>query len=228
MAVTLAAAARASRGKNAARRLRRAGQVPAVVYGGAEGDVSVAVDPTTLLRILHSESGLNTILDLHVEGNGESQVLVKALQLDPVTDALLHIDFYRLAMDKVITVTVPVHLTGEALGVKLQGGLVDFVTREVPVECMPTDIPERIEVDITPLMIGDGIRVKDVTSGVTWKPATDLETLLVHVAAPKVEAEAEEEEGEAAAEGEAEAEEPQAEGGGEKGGGENWGARARG
>ena len=219
MAVTLAAAARASRGKNAARRLRRDGQVPGVVYGGTQGDVSVAVDPTAVLRILHSESGLNTILDLQVEGNGESQVLVKALQLDPVTDDLLHIDFYRLAMDKAITVMVPVHLTGEALGVKLQGGLVDFVTREVQVECMPTDIPERIEVDVTPLMIGDGVRMKDVTSGVTWKPVTDLETLLVHVAVPKVEAQAEEEEAEAAEEGEVaaegDAEEPKAEGGGE-------------
>ena len=217
MAVTLAAAARASRGKNAARRLRRDGQVPGVVYGGTQGDVSVAVDPTAVLRILHSESGLNTILDLQVEGNGESQVLVKALQLDPVTDDLLHIDFYRLAMDKAITVTVPVHLTGEALGVKLQGGLVDFVTREVQVECMPTDIPERIEVDVTPLMIGDGIRMKDVTSGVTWKPATDLETLLVHVAVPKVDAQAEEEEEAEAAEVDAEgdAAEPKAEGGDE-------------
>lgn len=213
MGVTLAAATRSSRGKNAARRLRRDGQVPAVVYGGAEGDVAIAVEPKPLLRILHTESGLNTILDLEVEGNGNSQVLVKAVQVDPLTDELLHVDFYRLAMDKVITVTVPVHLNGEASGVKQQGGLVDFVTREVQVECMPADIPERIDVDVTPLMIGDGIRMKDVAEGAIWTSVSDPETLLVHVVASKVDTVEEEEEA-AAEEGEPKPEEAEAESGG--------------
>ena len=213
MAVTLAAAARSSRGKNEARRLRRGGQVPAVVYGGEKGDIAIAVDPKPLLRILHTESGLNTILDLEVEGNGNSQVLVKAVQLDPLTHELLHVDFYRLAMDKVITVTVPVHLNGEALGVKQQGGLVDFVTRDVQVECMPVDIPERIDVDVSPLMIGDGIRMKDVAAGAIWTPITDGETLLVHVVASKVDTAETAEEAEAE-EGEPKAEDAEAESGG--------------
>ena len=197
MDVTLTAAARATRGKNEARRLRRAGQVPAVVYGGQGGDVAVMVDPIPLLRLLHSEAGLNTIVDLKVEGGQGGSVLVKDLQLNPVTDELLHVDFLRVALDKLITVAVPVHLSGEAAGVKQQGGLVDFITREVHVECLPTAIPDRIEVDVTPLMIGDGVRLRDVTEGVTWTPMTSLDTLLVHVTASKVEEIEEDEEGDA-------------------------------
>ncbi len=197
MDVTLTAAARATRGKNEARRLRRAGQVPAVVYGGQGGDVAVMVDPIPLLRLLHSEAGLNTIVDLKVEGGQGGSVLVKDLQLNPVTDELLHVDFLRVALDKLITVAVPVHLSGEAAGVKQQGGLVDFITREVHVECLPTAIPDRIEVDVTPLMIGDGVRLRDVTEGVTWTPVTSLDTLLVHVTASKVEEIEEDEEGDA-------------------------------
>ncbi len=218
MSVTLTAAARTTRGKNEARRLRRGGRMPAVVYGGAQGDAAVSVDPKPLLRLLHSESGLNTIVDLEVEGGGGGAVLVKDLQIDPLTDELLHVDFLRVALDKAITVTVPVHLTGEAAGVKQQGGLVDFTTREVQVECLPTAIPEHIEVDVTPLHIGEGIRLRDVTGDAAWTPVTDLDVLLVHVVAPKVdttmeEDEAAEEEGAVAADGE-EQEEQKAEGGG--------------
>ncbi len=199
MEATLAAVARDTRGKNAARRLRRDGRVPAVIYGGEtrEGR-AIAVDPKEMLRILTSESGVNTLIALALDGGASSQVLVKEFQIDPFTDDLLHIDFYRLAMDKVITVTVPVTLTGEAAGVKQQGGLVDFVSRDVQVECMPADIPERIQVDVSALMIGDGIRLRDVVEGVTWTPVSDPDTLLVHVIPPKVEEE-EETEAEAAA-----------------------------
>ena len=202
MEATLSAAARETRGKNEARRLRRAGRVPGVVYGGASRQsVAVAVEPKPLLRILHSESGVNTIVDLRVEGGESSQVLVKDLQIDPTSDELLHVDFYRLAMDKVITVTVPVLLRGEAAGVKQQGGLVDFVTREIQVECMPTEIPEHVDVDVSPLMIGDGVRMRDVAEGASWRPVSELDTLLVHVAAPKVDATVEDETDEAAGEG---------------------------
>lgn len=203
MEATLSAVARETRGKNEARRLRRAGRVPGVVYGGsALGSVEVAVEPKPLLRILHSESGINTIVELQVEGGESSQVLVKGLQLDPVTDELLHVDFYRLAMDKAITVTVPVLLTGEAVGVKQQGGLVDFVTREIQVECMPAEIPEHIDVDVQPLRIGDGVRVRDVAEGASWTAVSEPDTLLVHVTAAKVDVseEAEEEEAEEAGE----------------------------
>ncbi len=121
-------------------------------------------------------------------------MLVKDFQLDPVSTELLHVDFYRLAMDKVITVTVPVTLLGEAIGVKQEGGLVDFVTREIQVECLPVEIPEHIEVDVQELSIGDGVRLRDVVEGVVWKPISELDTLLVHVVPPKVEEEPEEEE----------------------------------
>ena len=202
MEATLSAAARETRGKNEARRLRRAGRVPGVVYGGASRQsVAVAVEPKPLLRILHSESGVNTIVDLRVEGGESSQVLVKDLQIDPTSDELLHVDFYRLAMDKVITVTVPVLLRGEAAGVKQQGGLVDFVTREIQVECMPAEIPEHVDVDVSPLMIGDGVRMRDVAEGASWRPVSELDMLLVHVAAPKVDATVEDETDEAAGEG---------------------------
>ncbi len=219
MSVTLTAGARTTRGKNEARRLRRAGQVPAVVYGGSEGDAAITIDPKALLRLLHSDTGLNTIVDLQVEGGGGGSVLVKDLQLSPTTDHVLHVDFLRVALDKLITVTVPVRLSGEAAGVKQQSGLVDFITREVQVECLPTAIPEHIEVDVTPLMIGDGIRLGDVTAGVSWTPVSDLDVLLVHVTAPKVDADEEEEEDEEAAAGEAEGAEAKKEEGEAEGGG---------
>lgn len=190
MEATLAAATRSGRGKNEARRLRSSGALPAVVYGGESKEgMSVSVDPKALLHILHSESGANTLISLSVDEGAVSKVLVKEFQLDPVTSDLLHVDFYRLALDKAITVTIPVTLTGEPEGVKVQGGLVDFVQREVQVECMPTEIPEHIEVDISPLVIGQGIRLREVLEGVSWSPVSDPDTLLVHVIAPKVEEE---------------------------------------
>ena len=195
MQASLIATKRETRGKNEARRLRASGHVPAVVYGGAiEDAVPVSVDPKTLLRILHSDSGVNTLIDLELEGSDSTQVLVKDFQLDPVSSELLHVDFYRLAMDKAITVNVPVTLVGEAIGVKQEGGLVDFVTREIQVECLPVEIPEHIEVDVQGLSIGDGVRLRDVVEGVVWKPISELDTLLVHVVPPKVEEEPEEEE----------------------------------
>ena len=195
MQASLLATKRETRKKNEARRLRVSGYIPAVVYGGtAKEAVPVSVDPKTLLRILHSDSGVNTLIDLELEGGGSSQVLVKDFQLDPISSELLHVDFYRLAMDKAVTVSVPVTLTGEAIGVKQEGGLLDFLTREIQVECMPAEIPENVEVDVRELSIGDGVRVRDVVEGVVWKPISELDTLLVHVVPPKVEEESEEEE----------------------------------
>ena len=201
MQASLVATKRETRGKNEARRLRVSGHIPAVVYGGtAKESVSVSVDPKKLLQILYSDSGVNTLIDLELAGGDSSQVLVKDFQLDPVSTELLHVDFYRLAMDKAITVLVPVTLIGEAIGVKQEGGLLDFVNREIQIECMPTEIPETVKVDVGELSIGDGVRVRDVVEGVVWKPISELDTLLVHVTAPKVEEEEAEEE-EASAEG---------------------------
>jgi len=204
MESTLAAVTRSGRGKNEARRLRSSGSLPAVVYGGeSKQGISVSVDPKALLHILHSESGVNTLISLSVDDGAVNQVLVKEFQIDPVASDLLHVDFYRLALDKAITVTIPVTLTGEPEGVRLQGGLVDFVQREVQVECMPTEIPEHIEVDISELVIGQGVRLREVLEGVSWTPVSDPDILLVHVIAPKVEEEevAADEAGEGAAEG---------------------------
>jgi len=209
MEAILTGVARDTRGKNNARRLRKAGQVPATVYGGeVQGVQSIAVDPKELLKIVRSESGLNTLIELKVEGKSSDRVLIKEFQVDPIHSDLLHVDFFRLAMDKAITVTVPIALRGEAAGVKQQEGLLDFVTRDVQIECMPAEIPERIEVDVEALLIGDGVRLGDLVEGVSWTPVSDSDTLLVHVIPPKVEEEEETEE--AAAEG---AETPEGEGG---------------
>lgn len=190
MEAVLEAVRRDQFGRNNAGRLRRAGKIPAVLYGGTEGKAeSVAVDPKALSRILHSQSGVNTLITFKLEGAPEARVLVKEYQLDPVLHHLLHADFYRVAMDKVLRVTVPVHITGEARGVKQQGGVVDFVHREIVLECLPADIPEHITVDVTELMLHDGVRVRDLQTGGKWKPVSEADMLIVHVVAPKVEAE---------------------------------------
>jgi len=184
---TLEATTRDSRGKNEARRLRVAGKIPAVLYGGAGGSVPLAVDPKALSRILHSGSGVNSIISLDVQGQGVTQVLVKEFLLEPVKHSLLHADFYRLQMDKAITVKVTISLKGEAKGVKLQGGIVDFPNREVEVECLPGDIPEHLTIDVSELMIGQGVRLKELAEGAKWTPVSDPDTLIVHVIAAKVE-----------------------------------------
>jgi large subunit ribosomal protein L25 len=189
MESTLQAEKRETRGKNEARRLRASGRIPAVVYGAEKGKATeISVDPKVLLRILHSESGVNTLIGLQGVGAGDTRVLVKEYQLDPIDHKLLHVDFYQVAMDKAITVTVPIALKGEAKGVKQQGGIVDFVHRDIEIETLPGDIPESITVDISELMLNQGIRVRDVlVEGAKWKPVTDPDTLIVHVVALKVE-----------------------------------------
>jgi large subunit ribosomal protein L25 len=190
MEVTLEATHRDTFGRNNAGRLREAGRIPAVLYGG-EGAAteSIAVDPKALLQILRSDAGVNTLISLKLAGAADTRVLVREFQIDPVSHRLLHADFYRIAMDKVLRVTVPVYLTGEAKGVKAEGGIVDFVNRDVEVECLPADIPESIVVDVTELMLHDGIRVRDLKPAGNWKPVSDADLLIVHVVAPKVEAE---------------------------------------
>jgi large subunit ribosomal protein L25 len=189
MDATLEAVTRNRFGKNEAGRIRREGRIPAVVYGEAHAAESVSVNPKDLLRILHSESGANTLISLKIDGKGDARVLVKEYQLHPVEQNLLHADFYLVAMDKVLRVTVPVHLTGVAKGIKEQGGIVDFVHREVVLECLPADIPEHITVDVTELMLHDGVRVRDLDTGGKWKPVSDGDMLIVHVIAPKAEPE---------------------------------------
>jgi large subunit ribosomal protein L25 len=193
MDATLEAVKREGRGKNEANRLRAGGKIPAVFYGPGKGGkapegVAVAVDPKAVLRILHSDSGANTLINLKLDGS-EARVMVREYQLDPITHSLLHADFYQLAMDKAIVVTVPIVIKGESKGVKQQGGLLDFVTREIEVECLPTDIPENITVDVTELMLHESIRVRDLPVDPKWKSVSDGETMLVHIVMPKVEEE---------------------------------------
>ena len=130
---------------------------------------------------------MNTLIGLQLDG-GDTRVLVKEYQLDPIDHKLLHADFYQVAMDKTLTVTVPIVLKGEAKGVKQQGGIVDFVHREIEIEVLPGDIPENITVDITELMLNQGVRVRDLqTEGAKWKPTSDADMMIVHVVAPKAE-----------------------------------------
>ena len=192
MEVILEAHARDTFGKNEARRTRREGRVPAVVYGrasatGASGPTAtpIAVDPKALLRILHS--GANTLISLKVGGGAESKVLVKEYQLDPITHAVLHADFYQVAMDRAIQVTIPVSIKGEPKGVKQQGGVLEFVRREIEVECLPGDIPDHVDVDVSELMVNQGVRVRDIAPSPKWKPVSELDLMLVHVILPKVE-----------------------------------------
>ena len=190
MEARLEAVKRESFGKNEARRLRVTGHIPAVLCGGmlAGGKpraTSIAVDPKALSHILHSDSGVNTLIGLKV-GDEDVRVLVREYQIDPVTSKLLHADFYRIAMDKLLTVRVPVICKGEPKGVKQQGGLLDIVHREVEVECLPADIPEHIEIDVTELMLGQAIRLKDVATNPKWTPVSDLDMMLVHVISPRV------------------------------------------
>ena len=189
METTLDAITRDSFGKNEARRIRREGKVPAVLYGGDSKDATpIAVEPRALLKILHSESGQNTLISLKLGGSGDSpRVLVKDFQLDPITHHLLHADFYRVAMDKLIQVTIPVTVHGEPKGVKQQGGILEFIRREIVIECLPGDIPEHVEVDVSELMLHQGIRVRDIPVSDKWKPITEGEAMLVHVIMPKAE-----------------------------------------
>src|SRR4029453_10276204 len=167
---TLHADKRETRGKNEARRLRAAGRIPAVVYGTEKNiATAIAVDPKMLLRILHSDSGVNTLIGLEGAGLAGGKVLVKEYQLDPIDHRLAHPDFYALAMDKLLAVTVPVVIKGEPKGVKQQGGIVDFVSREIEVECLPADIPKSIDIDISELMLHQGVRVRDLPKDGKWK-----------------------------------------------------------
>ena len=191
MEATLDAVKRNTRGKNEARRLRAAGQIPAVVYGAQKaGDApspeAVAVAPKPFLRILHSSSGLNTLITLKIAGGSDARVLVRNVQLDPVGEHLLHADFYRVNMDRKIKVTVPITLRGEARGVKVDGGVLDFVHREIEVEVLPAEIPNSIDVDVTDLGIGGAIHVRDVAANAAWTPVSDADLMLVHVITIKV------------------------------------------
>src|SRR6202000_633650 len=176
-----------SRGKNEARRLRVSGRVPAVVYGAKKDTVAVSVDPKVISRILSSKSGHNSIFDLQVGGE-KTKAMIVDWQYEPIKGKLLHIDMKRIAMDVKMRVSVPIHLVGEAVGVKQQGGIMDLVLREVEIECLPADIPEQIDADVTNREVGLVLRVKDLPHGGKLKLINDDEQAVAHVTAVKEEA----------------------------------------
>jgi large subunit ribosomal protein L25 len=188
MEAVLEAQSRDTFGKNEARRTRRGGQVPGVLYGGdGKGATPIAVQPKALLKILHSESGQNTLISLKLAGAGDSRVLVKDYQLDPVTHEVLHVDFFKIAMDKLLQVTIPIVVHGEPKGVKQQGGILEFIRREIVIEVLPADIPEHIDVDVTELMLHQGVRVRDLPKSDKWSPVSEPEMMIVHVVTVKAE-----------------------------------------
>jgi large subunit ribosomal protein L25 len=185
--ITVQSSVREQKGKGPNRRLRVAGKIPAVLYGHKSQNMSLEVDPKEIFKILQSDTGENTIFLLEIPGKEKINVLIKEYQLEPVSHRLLHADFYEVAMDEVLEVDVPLEVTGEAYGVKTEGGLLDIVHRELRVECLPGDIPENIEVDVTELKIGDNIRVKDLKVSEKIKILDDPETVVVAVEHPRAE-----------------------------------------
>jgi len=173
--------------KNAARRVRVAGKIPAVVYGAGQEAIAVTVDPKAIIKILHSESGHNTIFDLDVTGNGTAKVMIVDWQYEPIKSSLLHIDLKRIAMDKAMRVRVPIQLIGIAAGVKTQGGILEHVMREVEIECLPADIPSHLDVDVSGLELFGAIHVSDLPHSGSIKFLGDEDATVAHVTAIKEE-----------------------------------------
>ena len=194
MAVKIKGEKREVFGKNASRRLRREGRVPAILYGPETKNVSLTLEKKDLFEILRSESGENTIFKVSFDSQAQD-VMIKDLQKDPTSDELLHVDLILIAMDKEIRVEVPVTLMGEAVGVKTEGGFVDFVLRELEIECLPNDIPEHIDVDITELHLHQSIKVGELTPppGVTFISDPDSSIAMIQAQAKEEEVVVEEE-----------------------------------
>ncbi len=182
----LEAQPRAAGTKNDARRVRREGKVPAVLYGAGKDALSVALDPRQVARILHSQTGYNTIFDLALDGE-RTKAMIVDWQYEPIKGALLHIDLKRIAMDKTLKVEVPIVLKGEPAGVKQQGGILEQLLREVEIECLPGDIPASIEVDVSELVFGKVLRVSDLAHGDKLKFLTDANHPVAHVTIVKEE-----------------------------------------
>jgi large subunit ribosomal protein L25 len=175
--------------KNAARRVRVAGMIPGVLYGAKEASIAVELDPKQITRILHSESGHNTIFDLEIDGStAKTKAMIVDWQYEPIKGKLMHIDLKRIAMDKAMRVKVPVLLEGTPVGVKMQGGILDQVLREVEVECLPGDIPSHIDVNVSGLGLNGSIRVADLPHGGKLRFITDETATVAHVVAIKEEA----------------------------------------
>src|SRR5438552_7138072 len=185
--ITVTAEVRSTRGKNEARRLRVRGFIPAVVYGAYKDAVSVGVSPKELSHILNSKTGYNTIFNLAIQGAENTPVMVVDSQRDPLKGNLLHADLKRIDLTKRIRVGIPVITEGEAAGIKLQGGLLEIISREVEIECLPDEIPEHFVVDVSPLMIGQSVRAGGVTLMGSMQLLSPAEAVIAHVVAMRAE-----------------------------------------
>jgi large subunit ribosomal protein L25 len=184
--IVVEARPRADFGKNVNRRLRAQGLIPGVLYGARKAAVPVAVSPREIGTILRSASGENTLFDLQLDGS-RRKVILKEFQVEPIKGRLLHADFYEVALDQALEVTVHVELAGVPVGVKVEGGILDFVTRELQVECLPTDIPEKIVVDVSELGMGKHVRVSEIKAPERVTILTDPDVVIAHVVAPRAE-----------------------------------------
>ena len=181
---SIQATVREADGKNVARRVRRSGKLPGTLYGAGAAPVSISVDPRQVTAILRSATGHNTIFDVELDGSATKAMIVD-WQHEPIKGHLLHVDLKRIAMDKMLTVRVPIVLKGEAAGVKLQGGIMEQVLREIEIECLPADIPANVIVDVSELVFGQVLRVKDLPHGGKLTFLTDEEQPVAHVVAVK-------------------------------------------
>jgi large subunit ribosomal protein L25 len=184
--IVVAAQSRTESGKNVNRRLRASGFIPGILYGEKKAAQALSVSPKEIVAILRSASGANTLFDVELEG-ARRKVILKDYQVEPIKGRLLHADFYEVALDKELDVMVHIELTGVPVGVKVQGGILDFVTRELSVSCLPTDIPEKISVDVAGLEMGKHIRVSDLTIPAKVRVNTDSDVVVAHVVAPRAE-----------------------------------------
>jgi large subunit ribosomal protein L25 len=182
---------RETSGKKSRREIAKLGMIPGVVYGGGKDPVPIAVDPKKIIQIMRSEKGQNSILLFSLKGTkSQRHVMVKDFQIEPTTNRLIHADFKRIMLDEKIRVKVPIQLDGVAWGIKNQGGIVDVIMREVELECLPSEIPDRLHVDLTPLKVGDSIKLADLKVDEKVKIwEDDLHQPIVVIAAPRVEAE---------------------------------------
>jgi large subunit ribosomal protein L25 len=178
---------RESRGKNEARRTRRSGLIPGVIYGAFKDPVAVAVDPKAINKIIRSKTGHNTIFNVEVAGGEVTPVMVVDEQYDPVRSNLLHVDFKRIDLSKRIRVSVPVFTSGEPAGVKTQGGLLEVITRFVEIETLPEEIPESYVLDVSELLIGQSKRASDIVLGGSTKLTSSPETVIAHVVGMRAE-----------------------------------------
>ena len=208
--IELEAGVREGRGKGPARRLRKQGQIPAILYGLGKESVALTLDTQAMTRLLESPAGHNQIVNLKVPGGEPADAMAVDWQVDPVRGSLLHVDMQRVDLKRKLHLSVPIETVGVSVGVKEEGGIESIVTREVEIECLPLDVPARIAVDVSSLSIGDSVRMRDLTAAEEYSFVTNPDVVLVHVIAPKAVEEEVKPEEEVAAEGEA-AEEAQGE-----------------